>query len=544
MVQGEPVSTTPQSNIAAKQGAEDAGKYFRYMAEFVGFRPEDADVIRRTKPVIEQHLPDIVGKFYAHLLRYPPTRQWFFRPDGTLDQDYLELRMRHLTNFWVRTAEGNFDDEYARYVDYVGRAHTSHGADPKIYIAERYVIGQVGFMSHAISNVIMKELHPIDHDFAFRAEEAWDNLMMVLLEMLSRAYGAERTAETFEALLPVDIESVKKMALAAFDIEQGEAKPIVLKQVAVAQTADIPDGERKIVTVDGRSIGVFHHNGQWYALRNSCLHRGGPVCTGPLDGDTLTCPWHGFQYDITTGEFLSDRSACLDSYAVLIDNGSVMLEVPDVQPVAQPPIARELRDDEFLVDAILPGTSKLVGTVAVFNVDGVFYATQNDCTHKGGPLNEGLLDGCIIECPWHGSKFDVCTGQVTLGPAKQPLKAYRVIIEGPIGRVAEQSTISTEARAMQDNEFALSDVPPGSALLVGNVAVFNVDGKFCATADECTHKQGPLSDGELDGEVVTCPYHGAQFNVCTGKVLRGPAEKDVQPYRVVIDGELGRIENA
>ena len=97
---------------------------------------------------------------------------------------------------------------------------------------------------------------------------------------------------------------------------------------------------------------------------------------------------------------------------------------------------------------------------------------------------------------------------------------------------------------MQDNEFALSDVPPGSALLVGNVAVFNVDGKFCATADECTHKRGPLSDGELDGEVVTCPYHGAQFNVCTGKVLRGPAEKDVQTYRVVIDGETGRIESA
>jgi nitrite reductase/ring-hydroxylating ferredoxin subunit len=94
---------------------------------------------------------------------------------------------------------------------------------------------------------------------------------------------------------------------------------------------------------------------------------------------------------------------------------------------------------------------------------------------------------------------------------------------------------------MNDNEFAVSDVPPGSALLVGNVAVFNVDGKFYATADECTHKQGPLSDGELDGEVVTCPYHGAQFNVCTGKVLLGPATTDVPTFRVVIDGEIGRV---
>ncbi len=281
--------------------------------------PEDAEVIRRTKPVIQKYLPEIVGKFYAHLLRYPPTRQWFLKPDGTLDQEYVELRMRHLTNFWVRTADGVFDDEYARYVDYVGRAHTSHGADPNIYIAERYVIGQVGFMSHAISNAIMKELHPIDPDFAFEAEEAWDNLMMVLLEMLSRAYGAEHTAETFEAMQAVDIDAVQKMALAAFDIEQGEAKQVPLKRVTVADVSDIPEGERKIVAIDNLSIGVFHHHGQWYAHRNSCLHRGGPVCTGTLEGDTLTCPWHGFQYNVTTGEFLSDPNACLDSYGVSVE---------------------------------------------------------------------------------------------------------------------------------------------------------------------------------------------------------------------------------
>jgi hypothetical protein len=81
------------------------------MSEFVGFTAEDAAVIRQTKPIVEKHLSQIVAKFYAHLLRYPPTRQWFLKPDGTIDQDYLELRMRHLTNFWVRTASGVFDDD-------------------------------------------------------------------------------------------------------------------------------------------------------------------------------------------------------------------------------------------------------------------------------------------------------------------------------------------------------------------------------------------------------------------------------------------------
>ena len=73
-----------------------------------------------------------------------------------------------------------------------------------------------------------------------------------------------------------------------------------------------------------------------------------------------------------------------------------------------------------------------------------------------------------------------------------------------------------EPAALKDNEFRVSEVPPGSALLVGNVAVFNVAGSFCATQDKCTHRQGPLSAGKLDGSTVTCPLHGAQFNVCTG----------------------------
>ncbi len=152
------MTTIADNNMASKQGAEDAGRYFSYMAEFVGFTADDAKIIRQTKPFIENHIPEIVAAFYDHLLRYPPTRQLFLKKDGTLDHDYLQLRMRHLTNFWLRTADGVFDDEFARYIDYVGRAHTSHGADPNIYIAERYVIGQVGFIQHAISDALSKEL--------------------------------------------------------------------------------------------------------------------------------------------------------------------------------------------------------------------------------------------------------------------------------------------------------------------------------------------------------------------------------------------------
>lgn len=76
---------------------------------------------------------------------------------------------------------------------------------------------------------------------------------------------------------------------------------------------------------------------------------------------------------------------------------------------------------------------------------------------------------------------------------------------------------------LSENEFRVSEAPPGSVLLVGDAAVFNVEGTFCATQAKCTHRQGPLSKGKLDGSTVTCPLHGSQFNVCTGEVLRGPA---------------------
>ena len=97
---------------------------------------------------------------------------------------------------------------------------------------------------------------------------------------------------------------------------------------------------------------------------------------------------------------------------------------------------------------------------------------------------------------------------------------------------------------MADNEFRVKEVPPGSASLVGDVAVFNVAGSFCATQDKCTHRQGPLSKGKLDGSTVTCPWHGSQFNVCTGAVLRGPAIDPLKTYGVVVEDEIGRVEAA
>lgn len=83
---------------------------------------------------------------------------------------------------------------------------------------------------------------------------------------------------------------------------------------------------------------------------------------------------------------------------------------------------------------IPPGRSKQVdveGTkIALFNIGGTFYAIDDTCTHKGGPLSEGKLENNIVTCPWHHAMFDVTNGKVTLGPAQASVTSYKVIVEG------------------------------------------------------------------------------------------------------------------
>lgn len=90
------------------------------------------------------------------------------------------------------------------------------------------------------------------------------------------------------------------------------------------------------------------------------------------------------------------------------------------------------------------------------------------------------------------------------------------------------------------------DVAPGSAKLVEiggqRIALFNLDGSYFAIADTCTHRGGPLSEGWVEGEVVTCPWHGARFNVKTGAVMSPPAPQGVLRYAVRVEGNDIEIE--
>jgi nitrite reductase/ring-hydroxylating ferredoxin subunit len=69
-------------------------------------------------------------------------------------------------------------------------------------------------------------------------------------------------------------------------------------------------------------------------------------------------------------------------------------------------------------------------SICIANVDGNYYAIGNICTHEGGPLADGTLEGYEVECPWHASKFDVRTGEVKEPPASEPEPVYQIKIDG------------------------------------------------------------------------------------------------------------------
>jgi len=74
--------------------------------------------------------------------------------------------------------------------------------------------------------------------------------------------------------------------------------------------------------------------------------------------------------------------------------------------------------------------------VAVYNVDGSFFATEDNCTHGMGSLSEGTLDGDVIECPFHGGAFNVCTGEPVEWPCVVPLKVYATDVDDGVVYVA------------------------------------------------------------------------------------------------------------
>ncbi len=97
--------------------------------------------------------------------------------------------------------------------------------------------------------------------------------------------------------------------------------------VKIAEIDQVPRGTGKVIHVGGRTIALFNINGAFYALDNVCTHRGGPLGEGKVDGTIVTCPWHGNQFDVTTGQVITGTLP-VTTYAVHTDGDDVLIELP------------------------------------------------------------------------------------------------------------------------------------------------------------------------------------------------------------------------
>ena len=93
--------------------------------------------------------------------------------------------------------------------------------------------------------------------------------------------------------------------------------------VRAASVSEVPPGTGKCVTVNGKEVALFNLDGTFHAIDNTCLHRGGPLGEGELEASVVTCPWHGCQFNVTTGVCVNNPSAKIETYQVKVEGTDV-----------------------------------------------------------------------------------------------------------------------------------------------------------------------------------------------------------------------------
>ena len=97
--------------------------------------------------------------------------------------------------------------------------------------------------------------------------------------------------------------------------------------IKAARRSDIPEGSGKMIETGGRTLALFHSNGQFYAIDNACMHRGGPLGEGEVYGTRVVCPWHGWEYDFSTGRNVDDPSMKLSCFVVKVEGDDILIEI-------------------------------------------------------------------------------------------------------------------------------------------------------------------------------------------------------------------------
>ena len=102
----------------------------------------------------------------------------------------------------------------------------------------------------------------------------------------------------------------------------------MMARVRVGSSADVTVGQARVVDAAGKTIALFNVDGTYFALDNTCAHRGGPLGEGDLDGTVVACPWHGWRWDVTTGANANNPAIKVPCFPVTVEQGEIFVELP------------------------------------------------------------------------------------------------------------------------------------------------------------------------------------------------------------------------
>ena len=103
----------------------------------------------------------------------------------------------------------------------------------------------------------------------------------------------------------------------------------MVEMIKIANTEDVQEGSAVAVEVAGNSVALFNVEGSYYAIDDTCTHRGGPLCEGEVEGTEVTCPWHGATFDLTNGSVLNPPAPDgVSSYKVVVEENEIKIEIP------------------------------------------------------------------------------------------------------------------------------------------------------------------------------------------------------------------------
>lgn len=97
--------------------------------------------------------------------------------------------------------------------------------------------------------------------------------------------------------------------------------------VKVASVSDLNDLQGKVVEAGGKQIALIKSGDKFYAMENACKHQGGPLAEGAIQGTTVTCPWHAWQYNLETGESTQPPGMNMETYPVKVEGDDVLVDV-------------------------------------------------------------------------------------------------------------------------------------------------------------------------------------------------------------------------